>query len=85
MAQIIRAQHMGFCFGVRDALKLAEDTNDPEQTVIYGELVHNEMVNESLRKRRFEILAESDRESLTQRTKVMVTAHGISDRRPMQL
>ena len=36
MTQIIRAQHMGFCFGVRDALTAAAEVDRPDQTTIYG-------------------------------------------------
>ena len=83
--QIIRAQHMGFCFGVRDALLAADQAQRPEQTAIYGELVHNKDVTDSLRDQQFEILAETNRDTLPQRPVVMVTAHGISNRRKQGL
>ncbi len=72
---IIRAAHLGFCFGVRDAIGLALD--HPGPLTILGDLVHNESVIEDLRTHgiRFAHAAED----LTTNT-VMVTAHGASDR-----
>ena len=85
MLQIIRASHLGFCFGVRDALQTAALISEPERTTILGELVHNESVNGSLRRRGFGTVAESDRQTMPTRSTVMITAHGISDRRRQTL
>ena len=85
MTQIIRAQHMGFCFGVRDALTAAGEVDRPDQTTIYGELVHNADVIATLQKRQFELLAETNREMIPERPSVMVTAHGISEKRRERL
>ena len=46
--QVIRAEAMGFCFGVRDALQVAREIESPAQVTIRGELVHNASVNQSL-------------------------------------
>ncbi|QDT09228.1 4-hydroxy-3-methylbut-2-enyl diphosphate reductase [Stieleria marina] len=81
MTQIIRAEHMGFCFGVRDAFQAAQQATQPQKTAIYGELVHNTDVTDALEQREFQLLGESDRDSIPERPIVMVTAHGISDRR----
>ena len=81
MTQIIRASHLGFCFGVRDALEAAEGVSRPDETTVYGQLVHNTDVTDSLRQRHFHLLDETDRDVVPQRPLVMVTAHGISDRR----
>ncbi|MGB7344382.1 MAG: 4-hydroxy-3-methylbut-2-enyl diphosphate reductase [Pirellulaceae bacterium] len=85
MTQIIRAQHMGFCFGVRDAVAAAHATPEPQQTAVYGELVHNTDVMDSLRQRDIQLLDETARDEVPQRPIVMVTAHGISDRRRTML
>lgn len=85
MVQIIRAEHLGFCFGVRDALATAESVSHPEQTSVYGELVHNQDVTRDLNARQFELLSELDRDSLPDRPVVMVTAHGISNQRRKRL
>src|SRR5438552_9868777 len=39
--QIIKADVLGMCFGVRDALAVMESLDRPESITIHGELVHN--------------------------------------------
>ncbi|MEL6895052.1 MAG: 4-hydroxy-3-methylbut-2-enyl diphosphate reductase [Planctomycetota bacterium] len=85
MVQIIRAQHMGFCFGVRDALQLAADHPDAERTTIYGELVHNPIVNDQLSRSGYETVSETQRDQVPDRPQVMITAHGVSNKRRVQL
>jgi 4-hydroxy-3-methylbut-2-en-1-yl diphosphate reductase len=75
--KIIRAEHLGMCFGVKDAIALAVETVKREPLTILGDLVHNETVLAELRARgiRFE------QKSATVETQtVMVTAHGASER-----
>ena len=49
---IIVAKHAGFCFGVKRAIDIAEDTASKNRKVyVYGQLVHNEKVIEDLKKR----------------------------------
>lgn len=78
--QVILAPHWGLCFGVRDALSVAERIADPHSVTIHGELVHNEQVLHRLELRGFQQTSEADRAPLPQTTRVMITAHGISDR-----
>jgi 4-hydroxy-3-methylbut-2-enyl diphosphate reductase len=78
--QVILAPHWGLCFGVRDALSVAERIADPHSVTIHGELVHNEQVLHRLELRGFQQTSEADRAALPQTTRVMITAHGISDR-----
>lgn len=85
MVQIIRAQHLGFCFGVRDALTAAEQLDSPNETVMYGELVHNADVVRSLTQRGVEVLDEHNRTLVPERPNVLVTAHGISNHRRREL
>ena len=73
--KILRATHLGMCFGVRDAIGLALD--HPEPTTILGELVHNEAVLKDLRSHGVQI--EHHLDSVTTPT-VMITAHGASQR-----
>ncbi len=47
--KIIRAEHLGMCFGVRDAIALAVETAEREPLTILGDLVHNETVLAELR------------------------------------
>ncbi|MCA9136735.1 MAG: hypothetical protein KDB00_08250 [Planctomycetales bacterium] len=46
--RVIRADEMGMCFGVRDALQIATEVADPTVVTIHGELVHNAIVNDQL-------------------------------------
>ena len=85
MTQIVRAQHMGFCFGVRDALKAADAADAPDQTAIFGELVHNADVVSRLQNQQFQLISETSRESIPERQTVMITAHGISETRRQDL
>jgi len=84
--KVIRAEAMGFCFGVRDALTLAGQVAQPADVTIHGELVHNETVLHGLRARGFHLSQEQARTRLTDSPMVMVTAHGISahERRRLQ-
>ncbi|MBI4025143.1 MAG: 4-hydroxy-3-methylbut-2-enyl diphosphate reductase [Verrucomicrobia bacterium] len=75
--KIIRARHLGMCFGVRDAIALALRQSAREPVTILGELVHNETVNADLRKRGVEI---QTRLEAVATLSVMITAHGASER-----
>lgn len=77
--KVLRAKAMGMCFGVRDALDLARAVPEPSRVTLYGELVHNEAVQEELRGRGFASLPEG-RRPLPSTEAVMITAHGVSDR-----
>src|SRR5438270_90532 len=46
--KIILSSHMGMCFGVRDAIALALESSRSAPLTIFGELVHNETVNQTL-------------------------------------
>jgi 4-hydroxy-3-methylbut-2-enyl diphosphate reductase len=80
--KVIRAEVLGMCFGVRDALQIIRDVAEPESVTIHGELVHNETVLDQLHERGFQMIAENKR---TQRRElpvtetVLITAHGISN------
>ena len=49
--KILRAAHLGMCFGVRDAIALATEKSTERPLTILGELVHNEFVMADLRAR----------------------------------
>ncbi len=74
--RIIRANYLGMCFGVRDAISLALEHGQQAPLTVFGELVHNETVLSTLRQRgiRFEVDASKVRTS-----QVMITAHGASE------
>ena len=73
--KIIRAEHLGMCFGVRDDITLALRRVRSEPLTILGDLVHNETVLAELRARGIR-LAQQPADVGTQT--VMVTAHGAS-------
>jgi 4-hydroxy-3-methylbut-2-enyl diphosphate reductase len=75
--KIIRAEHLGMCFGVRDAIALALDQADAGPLTILGDLVHNTTVLTALRARG--IAVEHEAAQVKTET-VMVTAHGASER-----
>jgi 4-hydroxy-3-methylbut-2-en-1-yl diphosphate reductase len=74
---IIRAAHLGMCFGVRDAIDLALERADAAPLTILGDLVHNPEVLAALRAKG--IATAHDVMDVKTRT-VMVTAHGASER-----
>ena len=74
---IIRAEHLGMCFGVKDAIALALDTAKREPLTILGDLVHNETVLAALRGQGIRLVQQPA--DVSTRT-VMVTAHGTSER-----
>jgi 4-hydroxy-3-methylbut-2-enyl diphosphate reductase len=76
--KIIRAEHLGMCFGVKDAIALALDTARHQPLTILGDLVHNETVLSELRRGGVRI-DQLPAEVMT-RT-VMITAHGASGRK----
>jgi 4-hydroxy-3-methylbut-2-en-1-yl diphosphate reductase len=80
--QVLRAHHMGMCFGVRRAIARAVAAAERQPLTILGELVHNETVLADLRVRGIRTCAEVD-DIDTQA--VMITAHGVSERRLAQL
>lgn len=76
--KILRAEHLGMCFGVRDAIALALGTARREPLTILGDLVHNDTVLAELRAKGIRI-AQSPSEVTSQTA--MITAHGASERR----
>ena len=75
--KILKAEHMGMCFGVRDAIALAKERSQTGGVTVLGELVHNRSVLEDLGRRgvRFERRAEE-----VETEDVMITAHGAAER-----
>ena len=75
--QVIRATHLGMCFGVRDAIALALEHAETAPLTILGDLVHNPTVLGALEAKG--IAVAKDVADVTTPT-VMVTAHGTSER-----
>jgi 4-hydroxy-3-methylbut-2-enyl diphosphate reductase len=83
--QVLLAEALGLCFGVRDALAVAEQTQHPENVTIHGELVHNERVLSRLSALGFHSSSERRRTDIPATPLVMITAHGVSDRERQRL
>jgi 4-hydroxy-3-methylbut-2-en-1-yl diphosphate reductase len=75
--RVIHAEHLGMCFGVRDAVQLALGRADAAPLTILGDLVHNPVVLAALRAKG--VATTHDPAHVTTHT-VMVTAHGASER-----
>jgi 4-hydroxy-3-methylbut-2-enyl diphosphate reductase len=75
--RIIRATHLGMCFGVRDAIALALGQVEAGPLTILGNLVHNPTVVAALRAKG---IATAHEVAQVQTHTVMVTAHGASER-----
>src|SRR5436190_21434332 len=75
--KIIRATHLGMCFGVRDAIELAESKALVQPLTILGDLVHNETVLAGLRAQGIRV---AQKLSDVKTSNVMITAHGASER-----
>jgi 4-hydroxy-3-methylbut-2-enyl diphosphate reductase len=73
--RVLRATHLGMCFGVRDAISLALSQSEP--ITILGDLVHNETVLQQLRSQGVKIQGQVA--DITTPS-VMITAHGASER-----
>jgi 4-hydroxy-3-methylbut-2-en-1-yl diphosphate reductase len=75
--RILRAAHLGMCFGVRDAIALAFEHADAGPLTILGDLVHNPTVLSALEAKGIAVAPD---EALVNTPTVMVTAHGTSER-----
>jgi 4-hydroxy-3-methylbut-2-enyl diphosphate reductase len=83
--KVIKADVLGMCFGVRDALALMEEIHRPEEVTIHGELVHNEKVLDDLQDRGFRMIGEKQRHALPVTETVLITAHGVSEKERQRL
>ncbi len=75
--QVILAETMGMCFGVRDAVAAALEHPRPHELTVLGELVHNPSILARLE--RAGVRRVDGPGSPVHTPAVMVTAHGVSD------
>lgn len=76
--RILRAAHLGMCFGVRDAIALALREAQAGSLTILGDLVHNPIVLQQLQTQGVKI---EHQVAAISTPNVMITAHGASQRR----
>ena len=72
-----RAEHLGMCFGVRDAINFARSKVAEHPITVMGELVHNTSVLDDLKKRGVQF---KDKPEQVETKSAMITAHGASNR-----
>ena len=75
--RILRAAHLGMCFGVRDAISLALDYAEAGPLTILGDLVHNPSVLRALDAKGIAVAQDVGQVATPT---LMVTAHGTSER-----
>lgn len=75
--RILRAAHLGMCFGVRDAIELALEHAGAGPLTILGDLVHNPTVLAALEAKGVAVARDLDQVATPT---LMVTAHGTSNR-----
>lgn len=75
--RILRAAHLGMCFGVRDAITLALDRAGAAPLTILGDLVHNPTVLNALDAKGIAVARDV---AHVRTPTLMITAHGASAR-----
>src|ERR671912_550583 len=75
--RILRAAHLGMCFGVRDAIALAVEHADAGPLTILGDLVHNPTVLSALEEKGIGVAQDV---AHVKTATLMITAHGTSER-----
>lgn len=79
--KVEKASVLGFCFGVRRAVELAETALKENQGLpVYslGPLIHNEMALKLLETAGLRIVEEKDIDSIPNDSKVIIRAHGVT-------
>jgi 4-hydroxy-3-methylbut-2-enyl diphosphate reductase len=75
-----RAEKMGFCFGVKEAVELAENLKAENKLYMVGMLVHNEQVIKNLENRGIELVTEEEllegKDKIKPNDSVIIRAHG---------
>ncbi len=87
MVQIIVAPHAGFCFGVKRAINIAEQSSDlsrqGRKVFTMGPLIHNPQEVDRLRSQGVELLISED--SLKRGDTVIIRSHGIPPQKERHL
>lgn len=79
--QILKADVLGFCFGVRRAVELAEKAlNQNQDNKVYslGPLIHNENTLQVLENKGLQIIQENQINLIPENSTVIIRAHGVS-------
>ena len=75
--EVIVADNAGFCFGVKRAIKMANEAidKDPASVKALGPLIHNPQVVASFRNRGLEVVSELDQ--MEQGSTIIIRSHGV--------
>lgn len=79
--KVVRASVLGFCFGVRRAVELAEkalEENKGRKVYSLGPLIHNEKALKNLGEKGLLIVEEESLYSLPDESVVIIRAHGVA-------
>lgn len=83
--EIKKADHMGFCFGVKNAVDCAIKALDEEGKVYsYGEIIHNKDVVNKLANKGLVVIDDKETEDLLEKSidnidaKLLIRSHGVS-------
>jgi len=83
--QVIKADILGFCFGVRRAVEYAQkslsdniDAGSSSKVYSLGPLIHNEITLKKLENQGLIILEEDNLDAVEENTTVIIRAHGVS-------
>ncbi len=81
--KIIRAEHIGFCFGVLEAVNICDSLEKVNnRKYILGMLVHNAHVMATMKEKGFEVITEEEllkeKDDLAKGDIVVIRAHGTS-------
>jgi len=78
--ELKRAEKMGFCFGVKEAVNLAETIKAEKKIYMLGMLVHNEHIINELEKKGIKLVTEEEvlegKDSIQSGDSVIIRAHG---------
>ncbi len=77
--EIKKAEHMGFCFGVKNAVDCATKALDEESKIYsYGEIIHNQDVVELLANKGLVVIEDLENSIDKIDAKVLIRSHGVS-------
>ncbi|MBO6214005.1 MAG: 4-hydroxy-3-methylbut-2-enyl diphosphate reductase [Lachnospiraceae bacterium] len=78
--KVILAESAGFCFGVKRALDIAEETikNEKGPIYTYGPIIHNEQVVRDLEEKGVMVMPEESDPADYERGIVIIRSHGVS-------
>ena len=76
MPEIFLTKHADFCFGVKNALEIAQNAAKDGEVYTYGTLNHNEKVVKELEKKG--VKSSDDLDFILKQKRVVIRAHGVA-------